>query len=172
MKKKDRDKATQHFESVKSELPNQLLPYAALAWLRMEKRAYPAAIHELTSMIDKIPKPASPSLSVAPLTPDPFEWAGQLCGYAVGVGDPSRQLTEAVAALGTAVKARGAQAEALYEKGRQHSADILADFDNKIGEATGEAESGTLRVNRKQLANYTDFPIGQYKDLVLSHLDE
>ena len=36
---KDRDKATQHFETVKSELPDRLLPYAALAWLRMEKRA-------------------------------------------------------------------------------------------------------------------------------------
>ena len=60
LKKKDRDKATQHFETVKSELPDQLLPYAALAWLRMEKRAYPAAIRELASMIDKIPKPAAP----------------------------------------------------------------------------------------------------------------
>ena len=41
LKKKDRDKAAQHFEIVKSELPDQLLPYAALAWLRMDKRAYP-----------------------------------------------------------------------------------------------------------------------------------
>ena len=49
----------QHFEVVKSELPDRLLPYAALAWLRMEKRAYPAAIHELTNMINKIPKPGS-----------------------------------------------------------------------------------------------------------------
>ena len=49
---------------MKSELPDQLLPYAALAWLRMEKRAFPAAIHELTNMINKIPKPARPGLSV------------------------------------------------------------------------------------------------------------
>ena len=63
LKKKDREtreKATQHFEIVKSELPNQLLPYAALAWLRMDKRVYPAAIHELANMIDKVPKPARP----------------------------------------------------------------------------------------------------------------
>ena len=72
---------------MKSELPNQLLPYAALAWLRMEKRAYPAAIHELTSMINKIPKPAGAAAAQPPLAPDPFEWAGQLREYAEGVGD-------------------------------------------------------------------------------------
>ena len=119
LKKKDRDKAAQHFETVKSELPKQLLPYAALAWLRMEKRAYPAAIHELTAMIEKIPKPAGPNSPLPPLTPDPFEWAGQLREYAAGVSDPSRPLNEAVAALDAAVAARGAQAVALYKKGRR-----------------------------------------------------
>ena len=54
----------------------------------------------------------------------------------------------------------------------QHTADILADFDKKIGEATEDADIGTLRVKRKLLANYADFPISQYKDQVLSHLDE
>ena len=106
------------------------------------------------------------------LTPDPFEWAGQLRDYAVGVGGPSRQLSEAVAALDAAVAARGTQAAALYAKGRQHSADILADFDRKIDEATDDADKGTLTVNRKQLANYADFPISPYKEQVLSHLDE
>ncbi len=66
----------------------------------------------------------------------------------------------------------GPQAAALYAKGRQHSAEVLADFDKKIGEATDDAESGTLRVKRKLLANYADFPISQYKDQILSHLDE
>ncbi len=172
LKKKDREKATQHFEAVKSRLPDRLLPYAALAWLRMEKRAYPAAVRELVNTINKIPKPASPELPLPQLTPDPFEWAGQLREYAVGNGDPSRQLTAAVAALDAAVTARGAQAIALYTKGRQHSAEILADFDRKIGEATENAEIGTLKVNRKQLANYADFPISPYKDQVLAHLDE
>ena len=171
-KKKDRDKATQHFEAVKGELPDQLLPYAALAWLRMDKRAYPAGIRELTSLINKIPKPAGPEQQAAPLTPDPLEWAGRLCEYAVGVSEPSRQLTEAVVALDAAVAARGAHAVASYKSGRRHSADILADFDKKIGEATDDAEIGTLKVNRKQLANYADFPISQYKDQLLSHLDE
>jgi len=172
LKKKDRDKATQHFEVLKSTLSDRLLPYAALAWLRMEKRAYPAAVRELANMINKIPKPASSELPLPQLAPDPFEWAGQLRDHAVGVGEPSRQLTAAVAALDAAVTARGAQAIALYTKGRQHSAEILADFDRKIGEATEDAEIGTLKVNRKQLANYADFPISQYKDQVLAHLDE
>ncbi len=123
-------------------------------------------------MINKIPKPAGPGQPVPPLTPDPFEWAGQLCDYAEGVSEPSRQLAEAVAALDAAVAARGAQADALYKKGRQHTAEILADFDKKIGEATEDADIGTLKVKRKLLANYADFPISQYKEQVLSHLDE
>ena len=110
-------------------------------------------------MINKIPKPASPGLPQPIVTPEPFEWAGQLRDYAVGVSEPSRQLDEAVAALDAAVKARGAQADGLYNKGRQHTAEILADFDKKIEEASEEAENGTLGVKRKSLANYTDFPI-------------
>ena len=172
LKKRDRDKAAQHFEVVKGELPDQLLPYAALAWLRMDKRAYAAALHELTNMINKVPKPASPGLPQPIVTPEPFAWAGQLREYAVGVSEKSRQLDEAVAALDAAVKARGAQADGLYNKGRQHTAEILADFDKKIEEASVEADKLTLGVKRKSLANYTDFPISEYKDQVLSHLDE
>ena len=66
----------------------------------------------------------------------------------------------------------GGHAVALYKQGREHTAEILADFDKKIGEATDDAEIGTLKVKRKQLANYTDFPISQYKEQLLSHLDE
>ena len=65
-----------------------------------------------------------------------------------------------------------AQAVALYGKGRQHSADILADFDKKIGDGTDEADIGTLKVKRRLLPNYAEFPISQYKDQVLAHLDE
>ena len=93
----------------------------------------------------------------------------RVCG---GSRRPSRQLNEAVAALDAAVAARGAPAAALYKKGRQHTAEILADFDKKIGEATEDAEIGTLKVKRKLLANYAEFPISQYKEQVLSHLDE
>ena len=52
------NKAAQHFEVVKSELPNQLLPHAALAWLRLENRRSFLGIPELVRMIEKIPKPA------------------------------------------------------------------------------------------------------------------
>ena len=170
---KNPNKAALHFEAVRAELPNQPLPYAALAWQKLEKRTFPwLAIHELTNMINKIPKPASPDQASPPLTPDPYEWAGQLRDYAVGVNDPSRQLTEAVAALDAAVALHGAQAVALYGKGRQHSADILADFDKKIGDATDEADIGTLKVKRRLLPNYAEFPISQYKDQVIAHLDD
>ena len=85
---------------------------------------------------------------------------------------PLRQLNEAVAALDSAVKARGARADALYHKGREHSAEILADFDRKIKAAIEPADELTQGVNRKLLGNYADFPFSQYKDQLLSHLDE
>ncbi len=173
LKKRDWSKATQYFETAKGEMPNQLLPYAALAWLRMDvKRAYPAAIRELTAMINKIPKPSAPGQHVPPLQPDPFEWAGQLREHAKGVAESSALLDEAIAALDAAVAAQGAPAVALYEKGRKRAADILADFDKKIGEAATDEDILTLKMKRKALANYTEFPISQYKDQVLSHLDE
>jgi hypothetical protein len=172
LKKKDRDKATQHFEAVKGEMPDRLLPYAALAWLRMEKRAFPAAVQELTNLVNKIPNPGKSNTPVVMPTPDPFEWAGQLRDYAIGVGEPSRQLTEAAAALDSAVAARGEQAALLYAKGCQHTREILAEFDRKIAEASEEAEIGTLKVKRRLLPNYADFPINQYKDQLLSHLDD
>ena len=169
---KGRDAAAQHFEIVKNELPDRLLPYAALAWLRLEKRSFTLAPRELTRMIEKIPKPADPDKPAAPITPEPFQWAGQLREYAMGVSDPSRQLSDEVAALDAAVAARGAAAIALYSKGRRHSEEILADFDKKIELAVTDADKLTLGVNRKLLANYADFPISQYRDQVLLHLDE
>ena len=148
----------------------------AAAWLRMDKRSFPQGIHELTAMINKIPPPTGstrfPGGTPTALVPDPFEWAGQLRDYAVGVSEPSRQLDEEVAKLDAAVQAQGPQADALYQTGRKHTAEILADFDKKIAEATGEADIGTAKMNRKQLTKYSVFPINQYKDQVLSHLDE
>jgi serine/threonine-protein kinase len=172
LKEKDREKAALHFEVVKSELPNQLLPYAALAWLRLEKRSFLLGITQLTKMIDKIPKPTGPDQSPARLTPEPFQWAGQLRDYAWGVSDASPQLTEELAVLDAAVDAHGAAAVALYNKGRQHSQVVLANFDKKIAAASEVADRLTLETNRKQLANYADFPISPYKDQVLAHVDE
>jgi serine/threonine-protein kinase len=173
---KDPNRAATHFELVKNELPNRLLPYAGLAWLRLEKRSFSPGIRELARMIEKIPKPADPGQPPAALKPEPFQWTGQLREYAAGVCDPAdpsrRQLTEDVVALDAAVEARGAAAVALYNKGRRHSKEILDDFDKKIEAALTEADKGTLGVNRKQLANYADFPINQYKEQVLAHLDE
>jgi len=172
LKRKERDRALQHFEVVKSELPDRVLPYAALAWLKMDKRTYSAAVHELTGMVEKIAKTTSPGPSGPPLTPEPFEWAGQLRDYAAGVGEPSRQLNEATAALDAAVAARGPQAVARYKKGREHTAEVLADFDKRIADSADEADISALKIKRKLLANYTDFPVNQYKDQLLAHLDE
>jgi hypothetical protein len=174
MKRRDRegrDKAVQHFEIVKSEMPDRLLPYVALAWLRMDKRSYTPAVNELTALVNKIPR----SHGDAPYGGEAqflFQWAGQMREHAIGVADPSRQLTDAASALDAAVAAHGAQAVELYGKGRQATASVLADFDRQMAEATDEALSTKLKYDRKQLSKYVDFPLNKYVQQVLLHIDE
>ena len=173
MKRKDsegREKAIQHFQSMKSEMPQRLLPYAALAWLRMEKRTYPAAVHELAAMIAKIPSPPPPDM--AGEANYLFSWAGQLRDHAAGVSEPSRQLGEALAALDAAVAAHGKTAVSLYEQGRKVSKDIVNDFEAKIANSSDETEISKIKIDRKQLFRYADFPLERYMRQVLLQLDE
>ena len=82
MKRKDgegREKAMQHFQVVKSQMPDRVLPYAALAWLRMDKRTYAAAVNELTAMMAKIPKLSDPGAVYSAEAKFPFRWSGR-CG--------------------------------------------------------------------------------------------
>jgi eukaryotic-like serine/threonine-protein kinase len=176
MKHKDqrgREKALQHFQTVKSEMPDRLLPHAALAWLRMEKRTNPAAaVNELTAMVGKIPDPHAPDGSYAAEAKYLFRWAGQMREHAAGVGEASRQLSEALAALDAAVAAHGPAAKELYEQGRKASLAVLADFDARMAESKNETEISKLKVDRKQLSKYADFPLDQYIRQVLLQIDE
>ena len=86
-----------------------------------------------------------------------FHWAGQLREHAAGVGDPSRQLSEALPPLDRAVAARCRAAE-LYAKGREASAAILADFDKQMAESNDDTEKSKLRIDRKHFPSMPTSP--------------
>ena len=175
MKRKDgegREKAMQHFQVVKSQMPDRVLPYAALAWLRMDKRTYPAAVNELTAMIAKLPKQSGPDIPYSAEAKFLFRWCGQLREHAAGVGESTLPLREALAGLDAAIAAHGPQAVDLYTQGRQATAAVLADFDARMADSKDETEVSKLKVDRKQLSKYADFPLDKYIRQVLLMLDQ
>ncbi len=176
MKHKDqkgREQAMQHFQVVKSEMPDRLLPYAALAWLRMEKRVNLAmAVNELTAMIEKIPKPTGPGAAYPAEPKFLFRWSGQLREYAADVGEPSRQLSESLSALDAAIGTHGSQAADLYARGRKASEAVWADFNARTAESKDDAEISKLKVDRKQLTKYVDFPLDGYIRQVMQQIDQ
>ena len=175
MKRKDgegREKAIQHFQTLKSDMPDRLLPYAALAWLRLEKRSYAAAVSELAAMIAKVPKPQGGETSYSPETKYLFGWAGRLREFAAGVNEPSRPLGEASAALDAAVFAHGQQAVQFYDQGRQATKAVLADFDARIAASKDDVEIKRIEIDRRQLPHYGDFPLDKYMQQVRQQLDQ
>jgi hypothetical protein len=135
----------------------------------MDKRTYATAVNELTAMMAKIPNPPSPELRYE--ASFLFRWAGQLREHAAGVGDDSLPLREALTALDAAVAVHGPQAVELYTQGRQATAAVLADFDAKMAESKDETDISKLKVDRKQLSKYADFPLDKYIRQVLLMLD-
>jgi serine/threonine-protein kinase len=176
MKRKDsegREKAMQHFQVVKSQMPDRILPYAALAWLRMDKRTYAAAVNELAALVARIPKQFGPDAPCSEAEANfLFRWAGQLREHAAGMGEAALPLREALAGLDAAIAAHGRQAERLYTEGRQATAGVLADFDARMADSKDETEVSKLKIDRKQLSKYADFPMDRYIHQVLRMLDQ
>jgi hypothetical protein len=88
------------------------------------------------------------------------------------VGDPSRQLSESIAALDAAIAAHGQQASELYAQGQRATAAVLADFDARMAEAKDETVVSKLKVDRKQVTKYADFPLDKYIRQVVLMLDQ
>jgi tRNA A-37 threonylcarbamoyl transferase component Bud32 len=184
MKHKDiegREKAIQHFQavksdfqSVKSEMPERLLllPYAALAWLRMEKRSYATAMNDLAAMMAKAPKLGAGETSYEDEVKDLFIWSGRLRELAAGVAESSRPLNDALTAVDAAVSTHGPQAIELYAQGRQATAKVLADFDARMAESKDDVEIKKLQIDRRQLYRYAEFPLDKYVQAVRQQMDQ
>ena len=173
LKAKDRDSALAYFEELKSESPDLLLPLQGLVWVRFDKRAYLAGVNELIGLVRRIPKPKGPTDAYSPEARHVFTWAGQLREFvASAVQDSGRPLSEALGNLDAAVADHGPQAQDLYKQGRARSEGVVADFDKRTSAAEDDATAKILKVQRRQLVHYAEFPFDKFAQQILSRLDE
>ena len=144
-KGKESDAATKRFEALKGEKPDLLLPMQGLAWLRFQKRTYTAGMNDLVELIDKIPNRQSPAVLIPPGCGDL-----QVGRPVAAVRRHSRTRglspgTELLAELDAAVAKHGSEGQRLYQEGRDHSASVLADFDQQLASGTDPARSPSSR---------------------------
>ena len=168
---KQRNEATSHFEQLRTDHPDLLLPLQAIAWLRFMGRAYQPAIDELTGLVARIPKPKPPAAGYPDDVKKTLFWTGQLREFAATVQDTRPVTEESLKKLDEAVAALGEVAKQSYEEGRAKTGSAAREFDKQLAEAHDEAAKLTLRMNRRQLPNYVSFPFDDAVQGILAGLD-
>ena len=173
LKNKQRDPAIKQFEEIKSQRPDLLLPLLGIAWACFEKRAYRAGLDELTELVSKIPQPKNPADPYPEAQQQAFAWAGQLREYAMLTVEESRRPAAAsLAALDAAVARHTAEGQRLYEEGRSRSRAIHAEFQRRITAAESEALGAKLKVERRGMLHYVEFPYSQSVQQILGGLEQ
>jgi hypothetical protein len=162
--------ATKHFESLKAEQPGLTLPSAALAWLRFEAGKYSSGVEELVELVGKISRQKSDQdlhgLAIQAIAP----WIGQLREFADTVDERHSTPAQTLAKLDAAVGALGEAAVKLYEQGRDQTRAKLKELDTQI-EAANAANQAKLRMYRRQIGSYAQFPFDAAIESVLAGLD-
>jgi serine/threonine protein kinase len=170
---RQRDEAGKLFEELRIERPTAAIPHQAIAWLRFERQNYDGGLAELTDMLAKLPKKDDAEAIDPEYAKEVFAWCGQLREFAAEAPtDTRRAPAKSLAAIDAAIAARGPDAKADYERGRAKTREVLGDYDRKIESAKGDAERGLLKVERRQLSHYVDFPFDQALRDILAGLDK
>ncbi len=171
MKEKRHQAAEKLFQELHLQRPALPLPLEAAAWMRFERRDYSSGIEKLTKLVPKIPVEEKPGGPLAEQTRQAFHWIGQLRQYAALAVDGLRRPSEtALGELDAAVARAGPDAQRFYEEGRAKSRAIHADFQRRIAAAAG-AEAAKLKIERRRIVHYVDFPYDQIIRRILAGLD-
>jgi hypothetical protein len=91
------------------------------------------------------------------------------CHYG-SVDDRHSTSPQALAKLDSAVAALGNAAVKLYEQGREETRTKLKQLDTRI-ESSDEASQAKLRIHRRQIGSYAQFPTDAAVESVLAGLD-
>jgi len=173
MKSKQREDALAHFEELKINHASNLLPIRAVAWLSFEKRSYIAGIDGLIELVSKIPKPKKADGPLSAEAKKTFHWIGQLREFSATAAllnyRPNAQL---LGSLDKEVAEHGPAAVAAYDEGREKIASIVGDYDSQIASSTVTADAAKLKVERRRLVNYAEFPFDEMKRRILAGLDQ
>jgi len=171
IKGRQRADALKHFEMLKAEQPGLLLPSMALAWLRFDRRLYPSGVDALLETAAKLPKPARPGEAYAPQFEAFFPWIGQLREAAVLVDEKQGTPALTLDKLDAAIAAHGDAAVKLYEQGRTQVREALKRIDERIAAAGDEAAKARLRIDRREISTYSQFPFAAAAQGILAGLD-
>lgn len=157
--RKDREEALQHFEQIKIDQPELLLPRMAIAWTHFERYGYTRGIRELIEMLTSLPKPKDLPSASADWQPI-FFWIGQLREFADRIPEGIHRVApERLDQLDKAVSEWGSSALHWYEQGRKKTRSIATDFEQQIADPnTPEVTVLRLKVERRQVSRYTNFP--------------
>jgi hypothetical protein len=173
VKSKQRDEALRHFQVLRIERPELLLPLEAMAWVRFEKRSYPAGIEDLVELVGKLPRPETPAEPLSEVSQRVLPWAGRLREFAGTAVKGSRQPSgPALERLDDAVAALGDASELAYRKGRNQASTVRMEFDTRIQDAGDEATELRLGIERRNLAYYARFPVAEHVAEILAGLDQ
>jgi hypothetical protein len=171
MKMRQRADAIKQFESLKIEQPACLLPSQALAWLKFDRRMVPSGVEELAELASKISQPGSPGAAIQAEAEAILPWIGQLREFAA-VGDEKRTTPAAtLEKLDGTIAAQGDAAKKLYEQGRAQTRTMAKQFEARIESAPDEATQARLRIERRQITSYAQFPYDAAVQGVLAGLD-
>lgn len=169
---KFKQEALRGFEQIKTARSSELLPRKALSWLKAANQQTQAvAIDELAGLISTIPVPSKPGEVYSAEAQPAFLWAGKLAEFAAGVAENKDVAERNLAKLDEAIKAHHPKAKEFYYQGRDQSRAKLRDFDEKIKGAS-EVDQARLRLDRRQLGNYAEFPYDQEVQTLLGGMDQ
>lgn len=171
LKARQRDEASLIFEQLRFEHPDLLLAGQGVVWAHFEKRTYQHGVEGLIGLVSRIPRPQTPGTPHSAEAAEVLQWSGRLREFAASAPRELYAPTEAtLAKLDAAVEAHGEEAARLYEKGREHTRNVLRQFDAQI-EAGNDATQARLRVERRQVRNYAEFPYDRAAAQILAGLD-
>jgi len=170
LKSRQKADALKHFEGLKAEQPKLLLPSEALAWLRFERGTVSAGVDELLDLLDKMPKPGGPGEPSSRETQALFPWIGQLREFAGTVDERRSTPAQTLSKLDAVVASHGDAAVKLFEQGREETRTKLKQFDARL-ESGDEAAKARLRIDRRKITEYAQFPLDAAVEGVLAGLD-
>ncbi len=169
---KQRDEALRLFEELQIEHPVLTLPKQAVAWLRFERQNYDGGLSELAELAALMPKPKNPPDAATEDAERIYTWSGQLRDFAAAAAVENRRASaKSLSALDAAVAAQGPEAKKRYEQGCEKTRQTLADFDRKIAAAVEEADKARLKIERRQLSHYAEFPFDRALKEILAGID-
>jgi uncharacterized caspase-like protein len=172
LKARQRDEALLVFDDLRTGHPDLLLPLQGIAWLHFERRAYDRGINPLVELISKLPKPEGPADPYPEQAAGLLRWAGGLREFAASADKESYRPGEAeLKELDAAVDAHGPNAARHYQEGRDQTAHLIREIDERIL-TEDELTQSRLRVERGRVRTYASFPYDEAAQEILAGLDQ